>query len=103
VAFYVSDRIGGAFVDPSIDVVDQVLTELDEPLDPEHPDVSIVHKSGWSLGAFPSGLLIWEHLDENQPKHMRSVSRAEIRRLWFALAAGDLDTVHSQPWNDGYG
>ncbi|MEQ8439355.1 MAG: hypothetical protein RIB65_17830 [Ilumatobacter fluminis] len=102
-AFHVVTRAGASIPNPSPEVIDRVLAELDEPLDPEHPDVSLTHDSEWSLGAFPSGLVIWENLEHGQPMHMRTVSRDHIRRMWLSLAEGDLDVVQSEPWLEGYG
>jgi hypothetical protein len=105
VAFHVSDRMGNCHVDASEAVIDEVLAELDEPLDPEHPDVSIIHESEWSLGAFPSGLVIWENVADPmaRPRHLRDVPRDKVRQLWMALAAGDIERVDREPWLTGYG
>ncbi len=95
--------MGETFNDPSADVMNAVLRELDGPVDEEHPDVSATDESGWCLAAFASGLVVWENLDENAPRHMRGVSRSEVRDLWRALADGDLATIESKPWALGYG
>lgn len=102
VTFHISDRMGAATVDPDLATIDRVLAELDEPVDDEHPDVSLTHESGWCLSAFPSGLLVWEHLDENAPRHMHDVPRETVRRLWLALAVGDLATIEREHWAPGY-
>lgn len=95
--------MGETFDDPSEDLIEAVLRELDGPIDQEHTDVSATHHSGWCLTAFPSGLLVWEDLDEDAPRHMRAVSRPGVRSLWLALAAGNLATIESQAWAPGYG
>ena len=33
---------------------------------------------------------------------MNGVDREDVRRLWFSLAAGDLQTVEVEPWMPGY-
>lgn len=102
--FYVTNRMGEMFTNPPRSVVTQVLTELDQIDDPEHPDVALAHESGWTLSAFPEGLLIWENVEsDNEPEHMAGASRAKTEELWLALAAGDLATVEREPWQPGYG
>ncbi len=80
----------------------EALAELDVE-DIEHPDVALIHESGWCLGAYPSGLLIWEHLGEGEPRHMRDISRDRVLEMWQWLARGDLARVESEPWKRGYG
>lgn len=105
VAFHLTNRQGASLSDPDGTAIDAVLAELDEPDDPEHPDVSLTHESEWCLSAFKSGLLVWENLeaDVGSARHMTSVSRSEVRRLWFALARGDLQMIDAENWQPGYG
>lgn len=92
------------FEDPTPEQIDLVLAQLDGPVDIEHPDVSIVDESEWGLSAYPGGVLIWQNIEEpGTERHQRDVPRAEVRRLFLAVAAGDLATVHAQPWKPGYG
>jgi len=70
----------------------EALTELDVE-DIEHPDVSLVHETGWRLGAYPSGLLIWENLESGAPRHMRGVSRDEVLKMWQSLSRGELAAI----------
>jgi hypothetical protein len=84
-------------------VLDAVLDELDGPDDDEHPDVSLTHESEWCLSAFQGGLLVWENLEEGEPRHMTGVSRSDVRRLWAALADGDIARVDEEQWVPGYG
>lgn len=97
--------MGSEHLDPSEDVIDAVLSELDQPLDIEHPDVGLTHDSEWSLGAFPSGLVTWENVADRSgsPRHLRDVPRSKLRQLWIALASGDIDAVEAEPWLPGYG
>jgi hypothetical protein len=78
------------------------LGELDVH-DEEHPDASLTHESGWSLAAFGSGRLIWENLEEGEPRHMVEVAREQMLRLWTTLACGDLATIEKEAWLPGYG
>ncbi len=104
VSFHVTNRMGKRFRSPDSDTIDRVLAELDEPFDDEHPDVGLTHESGWSLGAFPYGSVTWENVEDPhapKPRHLDAVTRAEVLRLWLALAAGDISEIESQPWLPG--
>lgn len=102
--FHVDRRHGGSISSPSAEEIDEVLAKLDGPEDDEHPDVALTHESEWCLSAFPGGLLVWENVEEgDEPRHMRDIPRHEVRRLWHALAAGDIETVDAEPWLPGYG
>lgn len=101
--FVVTDRAGRSYADPSASQIDAVLAELALDGDNEHPDVSLAHESGWVLSAFGSGLLIWEHVDEGEPRHIAAATPADVRRLWDALAEGDIALVEREHWSDGYG
>ena len=92
--------MGESFRDPSGDVIDLVLGELDGPDDPEHPDVSLTHESEWCLSAFSSGLLLWENVGDvdSDTGILDAVTRTEVKRLWLALARGEIDVVSSRPW-----
>lgn len=81
----------------------ELLDSLDL-VDIEHPDVCLTHESGWSLSAFPSGLLVWENVESDAaPRHMSGVSRERVLSLWLALAAGDIAQVEENEWRAGYG
>jgi hypothetical protein len=97
--------MGQDFDEPNAETIDRVLAELDEPVDEEHPDISLTHDSYWSLGAFPSGLVIWENIDDRfgSPRHLRDVPRGKLRELWIALASGDIAGIDAEPWLPGYG
>lgn len=79
----------------------EVLAELDAA-DIEHPSVAVTHESEWCLGAYPGGLLVWENLEEGEPRHMNSVPRDRILALWLKLAEGRLDEIESELWLPGY-
>ena len=72
------------------------------PLDPEHPDVALSHESGWTRSALPNGLFIWENVEPDaEPRHRVLTTRRELRRLWLALADGDLGAVEAFDWYPG--
>lgn len=95
-------HLDGSSTPASIDAVPALLAELDDA-DDEHPDVSVIHESEWALGAFPSGKVIWENVEEDdEPRHMDGLSRAEQGRLFECVIRGDLATVQAQEWEPGY-
>ena len=103
--FHLSNRQGASLPNAGETAIDAVLAELDEPDDPEHPDVSLTHESEWCLSAFQSGLLVWGNLEDDagSDRHMTNVPRSEVRRLWSALARGDLHVVDAEDWQPGHG
>jgi hypothetical protein len=103
VSFWVTDRCGGDEREPSVGRLREVLAELEYD-DPEHPDVSLTHESGWSLSASGSGLLVWENVETDAPpRHMRDVPRERVLQLWLRLARGWIDEIEREPWQPGYG
>jgi hypothetical protein len=79
----------------------EILTQLDVE-DVEHQSVSLTHESEWCLGAYPGGLLVWENLEEGEPRHMNGVSRERVLELWVKLAQGRIAEVETDPWLPGY-
>lgn len=103
-AFHARTRQGEVIADPDISVIRKILDELGEPLDPEHPDVALSHESGWTLSAFPGGLVIWENVETDEgPQHRSDIDRDQILRLWLALAEGGISKVDEFGWSPGYG
>ena len=101
-SYHVQRRWGDSDDDPSVEKMGEALAEL-EVEDIEHPDVALIQKSGWCLGAYPSGLLVWEHLNSGEPRHMRGVSRDRVLEMWQWLSRGDLAKVDGEDWKPGYG
>ena len=84
--------------------LDQLIAELDGPDDPEHPEIAVSDDSGWTLSAFPSGLVIWEDVEGGDaPRHRTFVSRHELLDLLLALTRGDVATIDWGAWVHGYG
>lgn len=103
-SFVLSNRQGATLRDPSPADIAKVLAELDAPGDDEHPDVALGHESGWTLSAFPSGLVIFENVEgDDAPRHLAGVSRETLHELWSALMAEDFAALQQQPWRPGYG
>ena len=105
-AFHARGRWGGDERNPPVERLRELLQELDiEIEDIEHPDVALTHETEWCLGAYPSGLLVWENLEDGDPnpRHMNGVSREKVLALWLKLAEGDMAAVEAEPWLPGYG
>ena len=100
-SYVVESRWADSEEDPSPARLKQIIASLDDE-HPEHENPSLTHDTGWTLTAEPNGLLFWanETLSE-APRYLRNVSRAEVLRLWNALAAGELETVHAELWVSG--
>jgi len=82
--------------DPTPERLDDLVRELDGLEDDEHPDVAVAHESGWSLSAFPSGLVVWENLEEpTTERRVRGVLRNQVRQLFDAVARGDVPLVET--------
>jgi hypothetical protein len=98
VGFSVINRMGEFLVDANDEAIGAVLDELDGPHDEEHPEVCLVHESEWSLSAFPSGLVIFENVEDDSiaPRHLRDVPREKVRHLWGALAQGDFEVLEAE-------
>jgi len=103
--FTARDRWGGNERDPPVERLRELLQSLDIE-DREHPDVAVKHETEWCLSAFPSGLLVWEALEETEdgsaPMHMKGVPREKVLELWLKLASGDIAAVEAEPWIPGY-
>jgi hypothetical protein len=81
----------------------ELLAELDDTDDAEHPDVAVSTQSGWTLSGFRAGHLVWENVETDQaPRHQVALSRTEQLRLLTLLAHGDLDEVERADWQPGY-
>jgi hypothetical protein len=102
VGFHVTTRWGGDEANPTAERLREVLAQLDAAADDEHPCVSLTHESEWSLGVYSDGLLVWENVEDGEPRHQLSVSREHVLTLWLKLAAGKTDEVEAEPWLPGY-
>lgn len=102
-SYFAYDRMGSTVPSPDVDQRRRLLDSLGVE-DPEHPDVSLTHESGWCISAFPSGLIVFENVETGEgPWHMRSVPAARTLELWEALAAGKHLELLSLSWVAGYG
>lgn len=101
--YHSTDMDGVSELNPDRTTLRRILQSLDAPgaADADHPDVSLVHDaSGWSLSVFPSGVVTFENLDDEDgaPLHLQQVSRNQALQLWEQLARGDIEDLRAQPW-----
>lgn len=101
--YHTTDAEGISELNPSADKMRELLDSLDDidANESDHPDVSLVHDpSGWSISAFPSGIVTLENLDEDDtpPRFMSQVARNTTLELWLELSRGKIDHLLSQPW-----
>lgn len=61
---YFMNNIPGESVDAPDEVgIRRILAELHNSGE-EHPEVSLVHGSGWSLSVYPDKFVVWENVEE---------------------------------------
>jgi hypothetical protein len=84
----------------------ELLGELDIPeKDDEHVSVAVRLPAGWCVGAYVSGLVVYENVEDLAvgPRHLRVETRGAARRLMDLLVRGDLAELERQPWRPGNG
>lgn len=100
--FHATTRWGGDESEPTVERLREILGQLDAE-DDEHPSISLTHDSEWCLGAYPSGLLIWQNVEAaEKPRHMNDMPRERVLELWIKLSRGMLDEMEREPWLPGY-
>lgn len=100
--FHVTHRLGNMEKVPR-SAFPELLRELDaHPEDEEHTSVSVTHESEWCLGVYRGGYVVFENLEEGEPRHMTDVPPEKILALWQFLADGDFAGLESEPWKPGY-
>lgn len=106
--YHTTDADGISEICPDPGRMREIIAQLDHTgsTDKDHPDISLVHdESGWSLSLFPSGIVLWENLDEEDaaPRYIQSASRGKAHELWIKLSRGDLAAIETEPWESQLG
>jgi len=101
--YHTTDMNGVSELNPDTVRMEQIIAQLDMPdfEEVDHPDLSLVHdSSGWTLTLYPGGIVTYENLedDDDQPRFMAGILRAEALQLWKSLARGDIDSLKRLPW-----
>jgi hypothetical protein len=84
----------------------QVPRLLDELLDSEieHPDVAVTHESGWSLSCFPSGAIVLENVEDDDPRPRHLYCDRDLQLVAAtAVSVGCFEQLDDWPWLAGYG
>ena len=103
-SFFIYHRYGESERDPPLSIFPALLDELEERLDDEeHGSVSIIHESEWGLSVSRGGYVVFENVEsDEEPRHMRGVSREKLFELMQDLALGNLGELEKEPWQTGY-
>ena len=101
--YHTTDMDGISDLNPDTDRMQELIAQLDLPdfEEADHPDLSLVHDpSGWSLTLYPSGIVTYENLDDDdtQPRFMTGIDRAKALHFWKSLARGDIMGLKQLPW-----
>ena len=100
--FHLTHRYGATESNPPLSKLTELYAELEDK-DEEHPDVAVTHESEWCLSAYPNGSVVWENLEDgNHPRYMKTVSKEKLLELWTKLAKGDIASINTEPWTEGY-
>lgn len=88
--------------DPSLSALTSLVDEL-VLAEAEHPDIAVSDESGWTLSAFRSGRVVWEHVEADvEPRHLEHMPREQLITMLEALAEQDIEFVEAHPWRPGY-
>jgi hypothetical protein len=101
-AFHVITQFGATERNVSPERMAAVLGNID-PDDVEHVSVSLTHESEWCLEVYASGLVVFENLEDNDPRHMRLPCPLQALELWQQLARGEVSALQRLAWQPGYG
>jgi hypothetical protein len=101
--YHTTDMDGISELNPDVARMQALIAQLDLPEieEADHPDLSLVHDpSGWSLTLYPSGVVTYENLedDDDCPSFMTGITRAKALELWNLLAQGDINSLSTLPW-----
>ena len=101
--YHTTDMDGISELNPDEARMQKLIAQLDLPdfEEADHPDLSLVHDpSGWTLTLYPSGIVTYENLDDDddQPRFMTGILRAKALHLWKSLARGDVEGLKQLPW-----
>ena len=99
--FFILHRWGASERAEDPGIVERLLEELEghEPTD-ELTSVSLCLPSGWCLSAFPSGLVIFENVEEASvpTRYLRVATRTAARELMELLARRQFHDLQRCAW-----
>ena len=102
-AYHTTDSWGVTEINPPVEMQRALLAELNEAGDADHPDVSLIHDSGWCLTYHKNGNLVLENLGDDEDEEgtvriLRTVDPERVLELWSRLARGQVRALFSEPW-----
>lgn len=100
-SYTITHMLGSMERNPPLNALRELVAELDAA-QTEHGDVAISDESGWTLSGYRNGAVVWENVEEGEPRHLTSVSREDLLELMRLVASGDLGAVEKKAWKDGY-
>jgi hypothetical protein len=100
-AFHITHSDGSMGSCPPLSVLPSLLDEL-LLADDEHGNIALTHESEWCISVSPSGHVLFENLEQGEPRHLRQASREKILDLWARLARGDIESLETEAWVPGY-
>ena len=67
-------------------------------------NVSVINDDNdWSISAYRDGSLVFGKIgDPESERHMISVPKDVVLKLWKRLVDGDIDGLLKEPWKPGY-
>ena len=99
--FVMTHRTGRMERSEDLSAIDRLLGELDS-IDTEHPDIALSYDGEWSLSVFADGTVVWENVEEGEPRHMREVTKDRAAVLLRAVASGRQSDIEDEAWLPGY-
>ena len=102
-SFIARHNSGAMDRDPPLATLPDLLNEVTDT-GAENRDVAVSHESGWTIGVFPNGRLVFEDVEtDDEPRHLDGLDRRATLLLLTALAEGRLEYVEQAGWQPGYG
>ena len=103
--YHTTDAHGITRLKPSPVEMRRLLNEAAKGEDTRCEDITLVNdENGWSLGWTPQGgLAVWENLDDadERARFQKGLGLEQVWKLWQELAAGRIDRIEAEPWQDG--
>ncbi len=101
--YTITHRYGNMDRDTPLAEFPHLLAELEDcPEDTEHGSIALTHETEWSISTSRDGHVVFEHLENGGERHMTSVQKDEVIRMWELLSQGKIVELESLPWRPGY-
>lgn len=93
--YHTTDASGTTLICPDEEGLEGVLESLEDAVDADFPDVSLIHVSGWAVTIDNRWIAVLEKVqtDDVPMKVSTLEGKDEALKLWLQLARGDVDGV----------